>query len=214
MRCHNAPLRLALTTLILTILAVAPCPRRAQADPASAAKQFNLQRFSYDLEYAHGLRLGVGFRYAGALKDDWSPPSQQSSRPDPLPLLPIRLPIGPNATGVDVSPDFLLDIIQPMLPRDRRPHSELAAAIADLDRQDRSSTTDAPPSFRVFDYSTIGGAFTAVELQSDLDVVFSGSVDVGERDKPLSFDSKPGRLQVSLQFDAPLTHQRERNPSQ
>jgi hypothetical protein len=52
--------------------------------------------------------------------------------------------------------------------------------------------------------------FNANDLQSDLDVVFSGDIgNVG--DNPFRFRGTNGRLRVGLEFDAPLTRLAERN---
>jgi hypothetical protein len=52
--------------------------------------------------------------------------------------------------------------------------------------------------------------FNANDLLSDLDLVFSGDIgNVG--DNPFDFRSSRGRLQVGLEFDAPLTRLAERN---
>ena len=52
--------------------------------------------------------------------------------------------------------------------------------------------------------------FTANDLESDLDLVFSGDMgNVG--DNPFDFRSTNGRLRVGLEFDAPLTRLAERN---
>jgi hypothetical protein len=53
-------------------------------------------------------------------------------------------------------------------------------------------------------------AFNAADLQSDLDIVFSGDIgNVG--DNPLRLRGSNGRLSVGLEFDAPLTRLAERN---
>jgi hypothetical protein len=53
-------------------------------------------------------------------------------------------------------------------------------------------------------------AFNANDLQSDLDLVFSGDIgNVG--DNPFNLEAKNGRLSVGLQYDAPLTRLAERN---
>lgn len=53
-------------------------------------------------------------------------------------------------------------------------------------------------------------AFTANDLESSLDVVFSGDIsNVGKN--PLNLNASDGRLRVGLQFDAPLTRLSERN---
>jgi outer membrane protein TolC len=53
-------------------------------------------------------------------------------------------------------------------------------------------------------------AFNANDLQSDLDVVFSGDIgNVG--DNPFRLRSTNGRLRAGLEFDAPLTRVSERN---
>jgi hypothetical protein len=53
-------------------------------------------------------------------------------------------------------------------------------------------------------------AFNANDLQSDLDIVFSGDLgNVG--DNPFRLRSTNGRLRVGLEFDAPLTRLAERN---
>jgi len=52
--------------------------------------------------------------------------------------------------------------------------------------------------------------FTADDLESSLDLVFNGDIqNVG--DEPFSFQGTTGRLQVGLQFDAPLNRMAERN---
>ncbi len=52
--------------------------------------------------------------------------------------------------------------------------------------------------------------FNANDLQSDLDIVFSGDLgNVG--DNPFRFRETNGRLRVGLEFDAPLTRLAERN---
>jgi len=52
--------------------------------------------------------------------------------------------------------------------------------------------------------------FNAKNLQGDLNVVFNGDIqNVG--DNPFKFRSSNGRLQVGLEFDAPLTRLAERN---
>ncbi|MGI9430555.1 MAG: TolC family protein, partial [Bythopirellula sp.] len=52
--------------------------------------------------------------------------------------------------------------------------------------------------------------FSANDLQSDLDLVFSGDIcNVG--DNPFRFRDTRGRLRVGLEFDAPLTRLAERN---
>jgi hypothetical protein len=52
--------------------------------------------------------------------------------------------------------------------------------------------------------------FNADDLESDLDIVFNGDIrNVG--DNPLDFRTSTGRLQVGLEFDAPLTRLAERN---
>ncbi len=51
---------------------------------------------------------------------------------------------------------------------------------------------------------------TADDLESNLDVVFSGDVQ-NATDNPLDIRSSTGRLRVGLQWDAPLTRLQERN---
>jgi hypothetical protein len=52
--------------------------------------------------------------------------------------------------------------------------------------------------------------FNADQLQSDLSILFNGDIaNVGEN--PFDFDADAGRLQVGVQFDAPLTRLGERN---
>ncbi|MFH1921597.1 MAG: hypothetical protein ABIP48_17165, partial [Planctomycetota bacterium] len=51
---------------------------------------------------------------------------------------------------------------------------------------------------------------TANDLESDLDVVFSGDLGTTE-EHPFRFRSTNGRLRVGLEFDAPLTRLAERN---
>jgi hypothetical protein len=52
--------------------------------------------------------------------------------------------------------------------------------------------------------------FTANDLKSDLDVVFSGDINnVG--DNPIKLQGNAGRLRVGLEFDAPITRLGERN---
>lgn len=52
--------------------------------------------------------------------------------------------------------------------------------------------------------------FNANDLESDLDIVFSGDIsNVG--DNPLDLRSSTGRLRVGIQFDSPLTRVSERN---
>jgi uncharacterized small protein (DUF1192 family) len=52
--------------------------------------------------------------------------------------------------------------------------------------------------------------FNANDLQSDLDLVFSGDITTVS-DNPFALDASDGRLSVGLQFDAPLTRLSERN---
>jgi hypothetical protein len=52
--------------------------------------------------------------------------------------------------------------------------------------------------------------FNADELESALDVVFSGDMGTVD-DGPFKFSSATGRLRVGLEFDAPLTRLSERN---
>jgi hypothetical protein len=52
--------------------------------------------------------------------------------------------------------------------------------------------------------------FNANDLQSDLDLVFSGDITT-DSDNPFALDAEDGRLSVGLQFDAPLTRLSERN---
>ncbi len=83
-------------------------------------------------------------------------------------------------------------------------HPEAALEIASDNRRDwmnaRASLVDA---WRLIE-------FNADDLESSLDVVFSG--DMGTRDDgPFQFDSATGRLRVGLEFDAPLTRLTERN---
>jgi hypothetical protein len=52
--------------------------------------------------------------------------------------------------------------------------------------------------------------FNANDLQSNLDLIFSGDIgNVG--DNPFNFGATNGRLRVGLEFDAPLTRLAERN---
>ena len=51
---------------------------------------------------------------------------------------------------------------------------------------------------------------TANNLESDLDVVFSGDLNTTD-DNPVRFRGTTGRLRVGLEFDAPLTRLAERN---
>ncbi|HUT10310.1 MAG TPA: hypothetical protein VMY42_07435 [Thermoguttaceae bacterium] len=50
----------------------------------------------------------------------------------------------------------------------------------------------------------------AEDLESDLDVVFSGDIDTQDNN-PVRFRGTTGRLRVGLEFDAPLTRLAERN---
>jgi len=82
--------------------------------------------------------------------------------------------------------------------------AEQALAIASQHRRDwmnaRASLVD---SWRLI-------YFNANDLQSDLDLVFSGDLgNVG--DNPFNFNHTTGRLRVGLEFDAPLTRLAERN---
>lgn len=52
--------------------------------------------------------------------------------------------------------------------------------------------------------------FNANALQAGLDLVFNGDLGTA-RNNPVSFDDSVGRLQVGVQFDAPLTRVQERN---
>ncbi len=83
-------------------------------------------------------------------------------------------------------------------------HPQAALEIAEANRRDwmnaRAALVDA---WRLIE-------FNADDLESSLDVVFSG--DIGTRDDgPFKFDSATGRLRVGLEFDAPLTRLSERN---
>jgi len=211
MRCDYAPVHIGLTTVLLTVLAVGLVQRPAQADAVRTRDQINLQCLGYDLEFKHNLELSLGFKYQSAIEHDWSSDASESPRQHSVPLRPIRLAGGPAATGVAVAPDFLKQVLNDTLPNDKQPQTELAAVIAEMDRENESSGAESRESFYVFDYQTLGGVFTARELESDLDVLFSG--DVKQGDNPVQFRSTTGRLQVSLQFDAPLLRLGERNSS-
>jgi outer membrane protein TolC len=52
--------------------------------------------------------------------------------------------------------------------------------------------------------------FNANDLESDLDLIFSGDIE-NATDNPFSFRGADGRVSVGLQFDAPLTRLGERN---
>jgi hypothetical protein len=83
-------------------------------------------------------------------------------------------------------------------------HPQAALEIARQNRRDwmnnRAALVD---SWRLIE-------FNADELESSLDVVFSG--DMGTLDDgPFKFSSATGRLRVGLEFDAPLTRLSERN---
>lgn len=52
--------------------------------------------------------------------------------------------------------------------------------------------------------------FNADNLESTLDVVFSGDLSTRD-DNPFKFDSATGRLRAAVQFDAPITRLSERN---
>jgi hypothetical protein len=52
--------------------------------------------------------------------------------------------------------------------------------------------------------------FNADNLESDLDIVFSGDMGTVGRN-PVKFDAATGRLRAGIQFDAPLTRLAERN---
>jgi hypothetical protein len=52
--------------------------------------------------------------------------------------------------------------------------------------------------------------FNANDLQSDLDLVFSGDITT-ESDSPFALHASDGQLNLGLQFDAPLTRLAERN---
>ncbi|MEX2176227.1 MAG: hypothetical protein WD872_17835 [Pirellulaceae bacterium] len=53
--------------------------------------------------------------------------------------------------------------------------------------------------------------FNADQLQSTLDVFFSGDIGNADSNNPFSLNSDTGRLRVGVQFDAPLTRVAERN---
>ena len=79
-----------------------------------------------------------------------------------------------------------------------------AFQIARKNRRDWANARDAlVDSWRLIE-------FNADDLESSLDVVFSGDVqNVGNN--PLNLDSSTGRLRVGLEWDAPLTRLQERN---
>jgi hypothetical protein len=52
--------------------------------------------------------------------------------------------------------------------------------------------------------------FNANDLESDLDLIFSGDI-ANQNDNPFSLSGQDARLSVGLQFDAPLTRLGERN---
>ena len=82
--------------------------------------------------------------------------------------------------------------------------SEQALAIASNYRRDwMNARANLVDSWRLI-------YFNANDLQSDLDLVFSGDLgNVG--DNPFRFRNTNGRLRVGLEFDAPLTRLAERN---
>lgn len=82
--------------------------------------------------------------------------------------------------------------------------SEQALAIASQYRRDwMNARANLVDSWRLI-------YFNANDLQSDLDLVFSGDLgNVG--DNPFRFRNTNGRLRVGLEFDAPLTRLAERN---
>ncbi len=53
--------------------------------------------------------------------------------------------------------------------------------------------------------------FNADQLQSQLDVLFSGDIGNINPNRPFSLNSDTGRLRVGMQFDAPITRLAERN---
>jgi hypothetical protein len=53
--------------------------------------------------------------------------------------------------------------------------------------------------------------FNADQLQSDLNVFFSGDIGNVNPNQPFSLSAKDGRLRVGVQFDAPITRLQERN---
>ena len=82
--------------------------------------------------------------------------------------------------------------------------SEQALAIASAYRRDwKNARASLVDSWRLI-------YFNANDLQSDLDLVFSGDLgNVG--DNPFRFRDTRGRLRVGLEFDSPLTRLAERN---
>ena len=211
MRCDYAPANIGLATALLTVLAIGLCPRPAQADAVRTRDQFNMVGLAYDLDFAHSLRLGAGFAYRSAIDDDWRSDALRSPIRRFVPLRPIRLPRGPSATGFAVSSDFLEQVVKDTLTKDKQPQTEIEAAIAELNRQAEPSSDDSRQSFLVLDYQRLGGAFTARDLQSDLDLVFSG--DIKQDNNPWHLLPTTDRVQVSLQFDQPLKRRSERNSS-
>ncbi len=88
-------------------------------------------------------------------------------------------------TPVDLSPETALEIAR----RYRRDWKNARAALVDVWRQIE---------------------VTANDLESDLDVVFSGDITTKD-ENPFRFRGTTGRLRVGLEFDAPLTRLVERN---
>ena len=212
MRCDYAPLHIGLTTALLAVLAVGLCPLSAQADPIRTRDQFNLVGLDYDLAYAHRLSIRAGFAYRSVFDGDWRSDASKSPRRRFAPLRPIRLPRGPSATGFAVSLDFLEQVINDVLPTYRQPELQIEVAFPEFTRRDEPAAADSQESLYVLDYQTLGGTFTADELRSDLDVVFTGNIGADD-DNPVEFRPPAGRLQVSFQFDAPLTRLSGRNSS-
>ena len=212
MRCDYAPVHIGLTTALLMSLAFGPCTRPAQAEPTLASQQHSLVGLAYEFELTHNRSIVPGFTYKSVFDNNPSSDVWRLPRRRFVPLRPIRLPGAPSATGFAVSSDFLRQVVQDTVPGDHQPQTEIEAAIAELDRQAEPSGDDSQLSLFVLDYRTLGGVFTAEDLKSDLDITFSG--DIGkDDDKPVRFRTPAGRLQVSLQFDAPLTRLSERNSS-
>jgi outer membrane protein TolC len=82
--------------------------------------------------------------------------------------------------------------------------SEEALVIASLHRRDwQNARANLVDSWRLV-------GFNANDLMSDLDLTFSGDIS-NLRDNPFDLRSSTGRLQVGLEFDAPLTRVSERN---
>lgn len=91
-------------------------------------------------------------------------------------------------------------VLLPEIKLDQR----LAFEIAQANRPDLANARAAlVDSWRLIE-------FNADDLESSLDVVFSGDIqNVG--DNPLNFRNSTGRLRAGLQWDAPLTRLQERN---